>query len=232
MIHNQRRRSITLMMKCKTCGKEISINAIYCSYCGEHNNIKGASKVSFGETKPKKIGCLSAFIRLIGVGFLILFFYAIFIAPSKQKTTTVPPIIEKKPQEQSTRLYKIGETVHVGYFSYAVWSAIWKDSINDNQFFYAKPDAYFLFIEITIRNNDKKANSIPRFTLIDETGSEYETSNNQWKVKNNIVTLESINPGIPKQGVIVFDVHRNHKYTLKVSGHYFFGEYSLIEITP
>jgi len=59
------------LLKCKECGKEVSDKAEKCPNCGS--------------PVPKKLGIISIFIRLIGVGILILIFYAMFIAPSMNK---------------------------------------------------------------------------------------------------------------------------------------------------
>lgn len=55
--------------------------------------------------------------------------------------------------------------------------------MSDNQFLDDKPDAMFLFVDITIRNDEKKARSISPFNLIDENGAEYETTSKGWAVE-------------------------------------------------
>ncbi len=90
----------------------------------------------------------------------------------------------------------------------------------------------FLFVELTIRNNDKKARTIPSFELIDENGAEYETTSKGWRVEGSIGVMDSLNPDVKKRGTIVFDVPQNRKYWLKVSGGYWSGDYDFIRITP
>jgi len=94
------------------------------------------------------------------------------------------------------------------------------------------PNAGFLFIELTVRNNDKKARTIPPFKLIDENGAEYDSSNKAWRVKDSIGVVEELNPSVEKKGVVVFDVPQNHRYKLKVSGGFWSKDNALIELFP
>jgi hypothetical protein len=125
----------------------------------------------------------------------------------------------------------MGETVHVGYTSYCVWKASYIDRLSDNPFLNEKADASYLMIELTVRNNDAKARTVPPFELVDENNAQYETSSKAWAVDNVLGVMESLNPGVSKQGRLVFDVPDNHQYRLKVSGGYWSSENALIEIT-
>ena len=125
-----------------------------------------------------------------------------------------------------------GETVSIGYTSYCVWRSWWSKRLSDNEFLDDRPNAMFLFVDISVRNNSKKARMIPPFTLVDENGSEYEVSSKAWSVDRSIGVLESLNPSVQKQGVIVFDIPTNHNYWLKVSGGYWSTEDAFITLEP
>ncbi len=112
---------------------------------------------------------------------------------------------QKKKESQSKTVHKMGETVSIGYTSYAVWRAWWSSRFSGNEFL---------------------------VKLIDENGAEYEMSRKAWAVKAGIDLLESLNLGVWKQGLIVFDVPRTPRYNLKVSGGYWSGTDALIEIVP
>ncbi|MCK9457217.1 MAG: DUF4352 domain-containing protein [Candidatus Riflebacteria bacterium] len=127
-------------------------------------------------------------------------------------------------------LGKVGETVTIGYFSYCVWRSWWDNKTSNNQFINQKPNASFLFIELTVRNNDKKARTIPPFKLIDENNNEYDYSSKSFGVKNAFRSLEDLNPSVHKQGVILFDVPKGRNYKLKVSGGFWSKEDAIIEI--
>ena len=203
------------LRKCKECGKEISTKAESCPNCG--------AKVK------KKMGCLQSilliFIVLIAIGY---FSSKSDYAPSSSPTKSTSSPSSKKSKEIKT--YQLEETVNIGYTSYAVWKAWWSAKLSDNEFLDDKPDAMFLFVKLTVRNDDKKARSIAPFKLIDENGAEYETSSKAWSVDDSIGVLESLNPGVQKDGVIVFDVPQTHKYKMKVSGGYWSTDEALIDL--
>jgi hypothetical protein len=83
---------------------------------------------------------------------------------------------------------------------------------------------------LSVRNDDKKPRNIPPFKLIDNRGAEYQTSSKAWGVEDNIGVIESLNPSVTKNGLIVFDVPKSRSYKLKVSGGYWSKEDALIEI--
>ena len=127
-------------------------------------------------------------------------------------------------------IHKMKETVNVGYTSYEVWSTRWSTQLSNNQFLNQRPDATYLIIEVSVRNNDTKPRTIPPFKLLDKNNAEYETSSNALMVEGNIGPLDSLNPGVTKQGLIVFDVPEKHSYRLIVSGGFWSGETALIEL--
>ena len=90
----------------------------------------------------------------------------------------------------------------------------------------------FLFVKLTVRNDDKKARTIPPFKLIDENGAEYETSSKGWSVDGSIGALDSLNPGVQKDGTILFDVPQSHTYKLKLSGGYWSDDEAFVKLTP
>ena len=197
--------------KCKECGKPISSKANKCPNCGAR--IRKTPGGWFG---------------IIVV--VALLFSWIVGSPDRSTSTRTKETTRKKTQ--AVTVHKMGETVSIGYTSYLVWRVWWSNTLSDNKFLDEKPNASFLFIELTVRNNDSKARTIPPFKLIDENQAEYETSSKAWAVKGGIDVLESLNPGVSKQGLIVFDVPRTHAYALKVSGGYWSATYAFIVIVP
>ena len=73
---------------------------------------------------------------------------------------------------------------------------------------------------------------IPPFTLVDDDGNEYEASSRGWTVKGSIGLIESLNPGVNKSGLVVFDVPQDRNYRLKLSGGYWFLEDAYIRLSP
>jgi hypothetical protein len=138
----------------------------------------------------------------------------------------------KSDQKAEKKVYKEGETVNVGYTSYAVWGSWWSSRLSNNQFLDERPNALYLFVDLTVRNNDKKARMVPPFKLVDETGAEYEASSNAWSVDGSIGIIESLNPSVSKQGFVVFDVPKERNYRLKLSGGYWSGEDTYVQLNP
>ena len=199
---------IVALKKCKECDNEVSSKAKTCPHCG--SPIK------------KNIGCLGA----IGVIFLILIGSS-FIAIMMSDTSNTPSTSVKSA---APKVYKMKETASVGYTSYSVWEAWWQDRLSTNQFLDEKPNASYLFVDLTVRNDDKKARTVPPFKLVDENGAEYDASSKAWAVENAIGMIENLNPSVSKKGVIVFDVPKNHKYKLRISGGYWSAEDAYILI--
>ena len=73
---------------------------------------------------------------------------------------------------------------------------------------------------------------VPPFKLVDEDGAEYDSSAGGTMIKNPIGVLQSLNPSVTKQDLVVFDVPQNHQYRLKVSGGYWSAEDGFIRIDP
>jgi hypothetical protein len=129
-----------------------------------------------------------------------------------------------------TKAYKLQETAHVGYTSYAVWKAFYRNQLSDNQYLNEPPDAAYLFVDLTVRNDDTKARSIAPFKLVDENGAVYETSSKAWSVDGSIGILDSLNPSVEKRGYIVFDVPQGKHYKLEISGGYWSSDKALVDL--
>ncbi|MGB7160935.1 MAG: DUF4352 domain-containing protein [Tepidisphaeraceae bacterium] len=127
---------------------------------------------------------------------------------------------------------KIGETLHIGYTSYCVWRANWSSKLSDNEFLNKRANANWLIVEITVRNNDKKARTVPPFKLVDDQGREYETSTDGMFIENAFSVLEDLNPDVSKQGLVVFDVPKGRKYRMKLSGGYWSSDTGYIVLDP
>jgi hypothetical protein len=222
------------LTKCKECGNVVSTKAKSCPQCGA--------------VIKEKMGC----IGYVGSLFLILFaiglINSLFNGGSQRsvpKTNSVPqvsapqvvaskPSKQEEPPEQKivSIAYKERDTVSIGYTSYVVLRSWWSKKLSENKYIDEAPNATFLFVELTVRNNDKKARTISPFKLIDENGAEYDSSSKAWRVKNAIGMVEELNPSVEKTGIIVFDVPDNHRYRLKVSGGFWSKDYALINLFP
>ncbi len=217
--------------KCKECGNEVSSKATSCPKCGAPIKPK---------SRPVLFCCLLA-VLIPGV-FLVV---GTIINMGKTGRTDSPSTTPTNPKpaarsastatekpEPKEKVYKMGDSVHVGYTTYALWKAWWSDRLSNNQFLNQPPNAKFLFIDITVRNNDKKARTIPPFKLIDEDGAEYDSDSSAWAIEGALGLLTDLNPSVSKQGFVVFDVPPERTYKLKVDGGFWSSESALIEIVP
>ena len=120
--------------------------------------------------------------------------------PSAETATTVDPPAktESEDSKPKSKSYAMKETVHVGYTTYAACALGGRTCSARNEFLNQPPNASYLFIELTVRNNDKKARLVPPFKLIDENGAEYEASSHGWAVEGSIGLLQSLNPSVSK----------------------------------
>lgn len=148
---------------------------------------------------------------------------------AEKKTTTENQVVQGSVQP---KVFKEMETAHVGYMSYLVAKSWWSKKLSDNPFDTQQPDAMFLFLQVVVRNDDKQARSIAPFKLVDENGAECDVSSKAIFTKGHINIGGDLNPGVQKEGVVVFDVLLNHKYCLKVSGGFSSSENALIKIAP
>jgi Domain of unknown function (DUF4352) len=139
---------------------------------------------------------------------------------------------DRRPTSTPSPVYDQGQSVHVGYMSYAVWSSRWTSRLNDDSYLTSPPNAMYLVVNLTVRNNDQKERTVPPFSLVDELGREYGTSDKSWRASEAIGMIENLNPSVSKHGNLVFDVPRGRAYKLKVSGGYWSSDSALIALNP
>ena len=220
------------LKKCKECGNKISTKAVSCPQCGA--------------VIKKKTGCLGNIGALLVIIIVFVMIGAIVNETNDTPTDTKPDSARNQPDKTETTTQSKtksprastktenneGDTVNVGYTTYAVWKSWWSNRLSSNEYLDQSPNATYLFVELTVRNDDKKARMVPPLTLIDENGAEYEASSNGWAVDGAIGILESLNPSVSKQGFVVFDVPKNRTYKLKLSGGYWSGKDAYVLLSP
>ncbi len=209
------------LANCKECGAPVSKAAKACPKCGE--------------PAKKRTSPFTWIIAIISVFWIFTHDWSEQSpreAHVSQGNTPTSAPTETQPKSTDTpRVYPMKKTVAIGYTSYAVWEAMFAKKLKDNPQLSPVPNATFLLVRLTVRNDDKEARSIVPFKLIDESGAEYETSSAAWAIDGNIGVLESLNPGVSKEGFVVFDVPRNHEYYLKISGGYWSRERALVKLS-
>jgi F0F1-type ATP synthase epsilon subunit len=208
---------------------------------------KSSVASGFGASIGAGCGCL-VFLGLL-IGGCVVFIVNMSKPAATHTSKSTPPtptITNENPPEKQTdetkeetkketakpKIYNEGENVNVGYTTYVVWHSWWSNRLSENQFLNQRPNAMYLFVELTVRNDDKKSRMVPPFTLLDENEQEYEASSNAWAVEGSIGVIESLNPSVSKQGFVVFDVPHDHTYRLKLSGGYWSLQDAYVQLTP
>jgi Domain of unknown function (DUF4352) len=92
------------------------------------------------------------------------------------------------------------------------------------------PDAEFLVIDLSIRNNDRTASTLPPFKLMDAQGREYDESDKGTFMQGAFDLFKKLNPGVSSRGYLVFDVPHG-EYALKASGGFESGESTLVDLS-
>lgn len=220
------------LISCKECGKEISDQASSCPNCGfpvkeQLQQPPWQPQPKSTQEKEKKKGSKWWLIIVVIVGIFVLFK---LVGGSPNNITQTASVESSKTDDR--KYYNMGQQVDVGYMSYVAWQAKWSHRLSSNPYLDQKPNARYLIIQITARNNDKKARTIPPFRLIDEDGAEYDTTSNAFILEGALGLLDDLNPGVQKEGFIVFDVPTHHDYKLKLSGGYWSSDEALVEIIP
>ena len=134
--------------------------------------------------------------------------------------------------KEQMRTFQMNQGVKLGYLSYAVWDARWYENCSNTPYLNVKPEYSYLLIEIKLRNDSGRQKVSPHFNLIDEDRFSYNISKNYWTGVGNLRLMRSLNPGVTKEGYIVFDVPQNHHYKLRVSDPSQAGAYAFVEIKP
>jgi TonB family protein len=132
------------------------------------------------------------------------------------------------PSGESVPKYRLGEDFSVGYWSYRVNGRRWR-TVLGTDLGAETPDASFLVLDISARNDDKTPSTLPPFKLVDREGREYESSSKGEFMQGAFSLLKSLNPTVSSRGLIVFDVPPGD-YVLKASGGFESGKYALVAL--
>ena len=140
---------------------------------------------------------------------------------------------DKTPRESlEIKIQKMGQGFKVGHLTFSAWNARWYENSSNNPRLNLKPNYSYLLIEITLRNDSNRRGIHPLLILKDDRGFSHEASKKWFTGVGNMYSLGRLNPGVSKDGYIVFDVPKNFNYQLKVSDRYRTNSYALIEIKP
>src|ERR1700761_6395800 len=95
--------------------------------------------------------------------------------PSSTSGASFPSSAQPKvAAEPNSDTHNEGDQFLVGYTGYAVWRSWWSPRLTADKFLDQAPNAKYLFVALSVLNNDTKARDVPPFQLVDEGGAEYD----------------------------------------------------------
>ncbi|HLX82351.1 MAG TPA: DUF4352 domain-containing protein [Terriglobales bacterium] len=169
-------------------------------------------------------------IRL-AVGALVLFLLWSVFSKDKQPDSSLPHEQEhvRAVDQVTPPTYELGQEVTVGYWTYRCNKASWQPAIWSGYSSLETPDATFLIVDISIRNNDRTASTLPPLKLIDAQGREYKESSKGVLMPGRFDVLKELNPGVSSRGNVVFDVPHG-LYKLQLSGGFYSAETATVNL--
>ena len=126
--------------------------------------------------------------------------------------------------------HAIGDSVSAGYWTYRCNGTQWMSLLASDFGSMEQPDAAYLVVDITIRNDDRSASTRPPMKLIDSQGREFSESSKEYVLSRSIGTLKELNPSVSSRGYVLFDVPPQGKYVLRVSGGFESDDFKLIDL--
>jgi hypothetical protein len=229
-------------MFCPECGIEVGESRAFCRFCGARlASTTVESRPKQGST-PKRQGP-SVLRSFVIISVLLTFAIAITISTHYDPQTSVrgsdsgpqvQPVApdpvrsagspdtpsapsERKPPQNLSPTYEIGQQFSVGYWSYICNSAYWTHWIGSGPYSMEHANADFVVVNITVRNDDTSSSTLPPFQLTDGEGRTYDESS-RVMLNQGFFSLDSLNPGVSKRGSIAFDVPPDRPYSLIISG--------------
>lgn len=160
-------------------------------------------------------------------------------APAATGTTeTTITATEAQTEAEAEALYAVGDEVTAGDIGVVVNSVEEQESFeSDNQFIDAvTTDGKFIVVDATLTNNasDAKTFSSMMFKIVDEQGRNFEAltdANLMMILEDQNLFLESVNPGMSRTGVFVFEVPADvEAYSLEISGGLWSGSKTVIRL--
>ncbi len=128
------------------------------------------------------------------------------------------------PTKEAEKIFAIGDSIDVGKFGITINSSTEQDKFHSDNMFIedVTTEGKFVAVEAKIVNNDKEARTIDTnmFKLVDSQNREfgvYSKAELMTILGDKYLFLESVNPGMSRSGVFVFEVPKDvNEYSLKM----------------
>jgi hypothetical protein len=148
---------------------------------------------------------------LSSIGGLILLFILIGAFSGEDAGVATPSSEEigeeNVVEEEVEELYGLGDKVEVGSFAY-VFNSFDRTSSIGSQFMSEEADGEYIIFEVSVENIGSESESLSdeNFKLIDEQGRKHSVNMDGMFYLDDSLNFETLNPGISKDGKLVFDV--------------------------
>jgi hypothetical protein len=226
------------MRWCPQCRQPLQPGYIFCPGCGSQLDGSPSGMVQpthadhlgreVQEPRPRSRKGLRVFLCIVA-GILAIFFIQSAFGPATKATgntevsspgaATAQPTSESSGADVGTSsdspaIRHIGDTVSVGYWSYCVNGYKWTSYI-PNIGEIQRANADYLVLDMTVRNDDKSASTLPSVKLVNDAGEEFSESPIMEQGFLDILT--TLNPHVVTGGLVAFDAPQGH-YRAELSG--------------
>jgi hypothetical protein len=203
---------------CTACGGAHAPGAAFCSSCGRQCTTAITVQVTTKKTSP--IVKLFALVGIVGIGLVLIGMVGGTSAP--RSGIAGPAAGGAQP------IHQIGDTIHVGYWTYRVNGYRWTPYIGDG-FLGQKADAEYMIVDLSIRNDDRTESTLPSIVLVDDQGREFEQSSHSFLLRNSFSLLKQLNPTVESRGTLLFDIPPG-EYTIRLSGGFRSSDNALVQL--
>lgn len=159
-----------------------------------------------------------------GIMALIIFGLVFFSGCTSSDDTQDSP---EKEKEQT--IWNLGDRVVVGEFAYTINSYERMEAIklysSGWNYDTLKPEGVFMVVNLTVENLGDESTyfSSSYVQLMDSQKRSFDQGTNIWQV-DGLISAEQLQPGMPKNGVMVFDVLEGESYTIRLNENIYWGD--------
>lgn len=231
---------------CGRCGASLGGNR-FCGQCGEPSSGAAIPTIDANSKyrNPKR-GWIHRTIFAVGIVVCVLFginfgrgfvqgFVPSFRASYSNASRSPAPqanTVSEPHHIQPERVFHIGQSIRVGYWTYKINSYRWSDAIINGLNFsdIDRPDGKFLAVNLTIENEDKSPSTFLPISLEDDAGR-ISTQSSAGDLQDDVFgILKTLNPGVPSTGWVIFDVAPERHYRVILPGGYESDKRAIVDL--
>lgn len=179
------------LTKCKSCEKEISVDAKTCPHCGAPNK--------------KKMGCIS----IIGIVFGIMFLGLIIIAQFGENGNDETDSSNYTNSNKSQTIFAMNQPVRVGNIEWVI-TEVRRGSYFSSEYAAVRTESNETILvwvsgKVTNRSNQIDSTFDGNLYLVDANGTKYGEKTEGALVAEPLA-LDTFNPNVPKRFSTIFEI--------------------------